>query len=199
MMVFGFGVAVVVLLLGFQFLDKGEVKEEIVGEEKTSEVSTPKTLLDLVAMGNEVMCSYSYADEDGDETEGEVFVAGGKTRSNYKAMMADGKATEGSAITDGEYSYVWGSGMEDGIKVRMRNEAEEPNEATVTSEYVQPDRAMDYRCDPWTPDSSVFMLPENVEFRDLDAMMERTRSSQCGACAMLEGEAKATCEKQLGC
>lgn len=197
------GVAVVVLgvTLGYKFFTRDRQVNEPVVEKEMVEEDRKRTLRELMAAGGDVKCSFSYSDEVGGATEGEVYVSGEKSRSNYVVSIPEEEDVEGSMITDGEYSYVWGSSMEGGIKMKLVNEEVNGGveEATVTSEYVKPDQEMDYRCEVWIVDPAVFTPPSEVNFRDLNAMMDEAKSSQCGACESLDGEARTSCKEQLGC
>lgn len=189
---------VILAILGYQVLG-GRANNVEVSQDGTGEESMPKTLLGLMALGDEMKCTYSYEDEAG-ATEGRVYIAGGKSRSDYTVKTAEGEDFSGSVITGDEYSYVWGSMMEGGLKMKRVDEVDQETEgAPVTSDYAKLDEEMNYQCEPWVADQSKFTPPSNVEFRDLGAMMDDAKIQQCAMCGSLDGEAKTACEQQFGC
>ena len=190
---------VILAILGYQVLG-GSGNNIEVSQEETGEESMPKTLLGLMALGSEMKCTYSYEDETGGMTEGEVYIAGGKSRSDYMVRTAEGEDFSGSVITGDEYSYVWGSMMEEGLKMKRVDEVDQETEgAQVTSDYAKLDEEMNYQCEPWVADQSKFTPPGDIEFRDLGAMMDDAKIQQCAMCESLDGEARTACEEQFGC
>jgi hypothetical protein len=136
-------------------------------------------------------------------------------------------------LSDGEYAHVWGDSFVGdvmrGMKYRLVNDVEivegedgefdfSEGEAMTNSEvmdtFLPIDDAAVLDCKEWNVDVSVFSLPEDVEFADLDNldsfMMNDTSmltddqeengvTSSCDACDALDGEMKETCLEMFEC
>lgn len=110
-------------------------------------------------------------------------------------------------ISDGEYGYVWGDSFigqtMQGSKFRIdtASGSEEAGSDTDTS-------APDYdtplvKCEPWNPDMSLFDIPSDVTFADIEALQQSaTRGigvQNCAMCDSLPDEQKTACRQSLNC
>ncbi len=77
-----------------------------------------------------------------------------------------------------------------------------------SNNYVDVGKNIDYKCESWSINTTVFSLPKNIEFSDISEIMQETikgnvgstsSGSQCGICNSLTDDAKKTCLKQLNC
>lgn len=167
--------------------------------------SAMNSLVDLLAGGGNVTCNFDVpSDENGNSSKGTVYISNGNMRGDFETTQ-DGKITNMSMIRKGNDNYVWGDGMETGIKMTLSPEdlKTETNEA---SKYVDLNKKADYRCNPWGVDQSKLTPPSNVKFTDFSKMMEETTkmmkekgtspdSSVCDS--ITDASAKAACENAL--
>ena len=176
-------------------------------------VTAMSTLKDLITQGKNVNCTYTSSTTNNTVSTGSVYVSGKNIRVDYSATV-EGKKTTGSMIRDDNFTYVWGAGMPQGIK--MKNAAVESS-ATVSQgkQYFDQNAKMDYKCQPWSPSSTSFTPPANVTFTEFSLPAAQPTSSAatsggavnpaegnqvaCAACNNLSGDAKTACLTQLNC
>ena len=134
---------------------------EIVADENQV---TPQSLKDLVSAGKSQKCGF--ADENSD---GLFFVVNGKARGDFNSRSGD-ETVDGHMIIDGSTSYIWMEGQVQGFKMMLNDSAQ--TTPTNANQSVDVNKKMEYHCEDWTPDSSVFTLPSGVTFLDLSAMAQ---------------------------
>jgi len=207
-------VLVILLLLGaFFFMKKSDkpatsgttgdtTMEQEEGNDDTSMMENGKnTLMGIMGMGKSLECSFSYETAGKAASTGLMFISGQKVYGEFGSEVGGKQATT-NMIQDGEYIYMWGSAMPEGIKMKAVTTVPTGGAGVTTpqnTQYFDPNQQMDFKCKPWNADNAKFTVPSDVTFRDMSAMMEDAKKGQCAACAQLQGEAKTTCEKQLGC
>jgi hypothetical protein len=154
---------------------------------------TPMTLRGLVTGQESLMCTYTgTADED--VNEGTVYVAGGRMRGDFTSTV-EGVTTMSHMMVDNNTTYVWSDGEPQGMMMAwtqedaeaMVEEVEETEETEATTPF-DPDEEVDYDCEPWREDASMFTLPQGVEFVDFQAMMEDAMEGMMGADALEQME-----------
>ncbi|KKS96475.1 MAG: hypothetical protein UV73_C0010G0060 [Candidatus Gottesmanbacteria bacterium GW2011_GWA2_43_14] len=179
----------------------GSQSEIQTGQSVTETGSTQKSLKELFLSGVSQECSFS--DENG--SEGSVRVAQGKSRGDFSAV-AGGKKMQSHMIVDGQTSYMWLDGQTTGFKMSIDSTAQADNGQTQGN--VDVNKKVDFRCQPWRTDNSVFNLPAGINFTDLGDFQPpitnaegavNTRNQQCAACNYLQGEAKSQCLVSLNC
>jgi hypothetical protein len=118
----------------------------------------------LAASGTSVRCTFTYEAPNSSST-GEVFVADGKVRGNFKVNVTSPAAGTFDAfmIADGEMSWVWTSAMPQGFKVPVADEGA----PAPTGEGIDYNQDLDYSCAPWATDPSVFVPPADIAFSDI--------------------------------
>ena len=173
-----------------------EKKEETESKVKTS-------LKELITKAKPVKCTYKLESENGG-TSGITYVFGGKVRSDFVQKIPGEKDIESHFIKDGDWTYTWSSTSESGIKVKREDESDDyPDEGEGKVNYKDMDTEMDYSCKGWLVDNSVFEIPKNIEFKDLNAEMNKAKESMksmCGTCEMISDEKeKLECRESLRC
>ncbi len=170
--------------------------------------STMTTLKSLLSLGTSQTCTFSYADPDSGTTQGTVYFANGKMRGNFTVQTVDGQSFDSSTINDGSYIYSWSSMSNQGTKIPVDYEVEESmdKDQGASSEYFNVDKEIDYNCNPWSDDQSMFTTPSNITFTDISSQMmqinETTNDLQeqkCAACDNLTGEQLQACKQALSC
>lgn len=161
--------------------DKGQQVQQSTERERTPEEGTFTgygSVIELLERGESVTCEYR-AEQDGNITEGVVYVDGARGRYSMQGSY-ESAADSGSfgAIVDGEVMYWWGEGMEGvgGMRMTLPKDQEivtTPEQFTDRSNtMVSPDQNVAYDCDRWNVDASVFVPPSDIEFTDMDQMMQ---------------------------
>lgn len=167
---------------------------------------TKNSLMDLITQGKNVSCSFDTI-MGTTESSGTVYVSGKNTRVDFSTTN-DGKKNTGSMIRDENFSYVWGMGMAQGIKMKNTS-VESPSGSAQSKQYFDPTSKVDYKCQSWSPDNSMFKPPAEVKFSEFSIPVSQQagstgnvtpgNQSACAACNNLSGQAKTMCLTQLNC
>lgn len=178
-----------------------ESMTERMSEKMSGKMSMKHSLKDFLGMGDTLKCTYSSTDENA-TTEGITYVANGKVRSDSTTTPTKtGTAMSSYSIIDGEYMYSWGSEMPEGMKMKLDAMTEMGNmtkpetgaDAQPPKEVVAYDEALDYDCEAWSVDASLFVPPSNITFTDYSEMMKGMGDMMKGAgmgtdAGMMDGE-----------
>lgn len=187
------------------------------------------TLLELVKLGKNYQCSFTTDDPEAGSTEGAIYLAeqGKKLRANFytSVLTPDSKQqptmTQAHVITDGEYSYFWSDDQKMGMKMKLDPSDTrifgQPQASAQASAPVSDDQNYDFDCKPWSPDTSFFTPPTDIEFTDFSQQMEQMKQMQqpsqngdtsgaqptaanCSVCDQVpDASAKAQCREAMGC
>lgn len=157
--------------------DKGEMTVT----EENKEEDLNGNIFDLLKLNKSIKCTFKSEIEDG-TTSGVTYVADGKTKTEYE-IQSDEVNIKSYSVFDGEWVFTWTSENNQGTKInikKMENISKEPVEEKEKEEvdYSDQTQNFDYKCEPWTPDKSVFELPKGMEFTDLNEMMEDFMQTQ---------------------
>ncbi len=170
--------------------------------------SDQKSLKDLIVSGQSVSCKFSDTESG---SEGVMYISSGKSRGDF-STSSQGQVMKTHMIFDKESSYMWMDNSTTGYKMSLS--AAKPSGTQNNSQGMDPDKKMDYKCDPWTADSSMFDLPKGVTFSAMGAMMaapsgsvtgtqvtgtQNSNDSQCAACDSAPADTKAQCRAALNC
>jgi hypothetical protein len=126
------------------------------------------TIIGLVSGGKTVNCQVTYPDNKG---TGSIFVADKKFAGDFDMKGADGKETSAHVISDGVDMYVWSSGLPMGIKMSLaaaKNAAQNPQ----ANQSFNVNQEVNFNCNSWTPDTSKFTVPTNIQFRDMSGLLQ---------------------------
>lgn len=148
---------------------------------QAGEASVPRTLRGLVTGQESLTCTFS-SEEEGMASDGVIYVAGGRMRGDFTSTY-DGVTTMSHMMVSDSTSYFWNEGETEGMMMAWSEEDEEELEAmmeegeeAVEEEEIggpfDADADVDYKCDSWNVDETMFTLPEGVEFADFEAIME---------------------------
>lgn len=213
-------VLILVAAIGGYFFMQSKSGSQMIGLDNNKMIaenggSSMTSLKELMSMGSNQMCTFSYSSEDG-SNEGTTYIASNKVRTDFTGSDSTGESYEGSMIMDGEFMYTWTTDTNQGIKMpiteTMEQEVEkaQENPDEYKNEYIDPDVKTDYKCSAWNVDNSKFIPPSTITFMDMseqmkayDEMMQQNQSSDmqnaCAACDSLTGEAQAACKQALSC
>lgn len=189
-------------------------EQSAVGEEQKK----PRSLTELLAMGQTQECSYVFAGDEG-KVEGTIRLSGKKLSGNFMVTDTNEEPITGNVINDGTYTYLWTSAMPQGIKMKQveGDQGEKKNDA---DQYLGSEKDVDYSCRGWVTDPTAFIPPSSIEFTDLSEQMEQFQTQQdsmmpqdtttgqndastqpsCEICDQIEDpDAKSSCLQSLGC
>jgi hypothetical protein len=167
--------------------------------------STSTSIKDLLSSGSSQKCTFSDSETG---SQGTVYIANSKMRGDFE-MTANGQVTKSHMIVDGQTANLWMDGQTQGFKMSWeRIESQQSAQGSVDV-----NKKADYKCAPWTVDSSLFAVPTNVTFQDLGSLAlpssatktssasgsTNNNSSQCSVCNSLTGDSKTQCLKALNC
>lgn len=168
-------------------------------DSQTGQVSR-QSLRSLLTLGGNQNCEFTDVETG---SSGQVYISGGKMRSDITTQV-QGTSMAAHTISDGQTIYVWTEGQTDGFKMTL--DATQPTGAPSdpASKNVDLDRQVDYECNTWSPDSSLFTLPAGIEFKDFSSMLAVPTGTgaamdKCSACDSLSGDVKTQCLQALGC
>ncbi len=144
---------------------------------------------DLLNLGTAQKCLFDYSIGEM-STQGTVYVNAGKMRGDFVANISGNKVNS-HIITDVKTSYIWTDGQSTGLKMLIDPNAVKPT-GTGSTQAFDPNQLVNYDCQSWSADATMFNPPENVSFSDLN-------STACSACNNLSGEVKTRCLSALKC
>ncbi len=160
------------------------------------------SLKSLMSSGKSQKCTFSMNENDSTGT-GTFYIANGKSRGDITATVS-GKSTTTHMISDGTTSYVWFDGSSTGFKTAINGD--DLKAAQSQTQTVDPNKNYDFKCSGWSSDSSMFVTPSNVEFKEFNMPVipaaSDSSSTSAGAntmmnadtvCAGLTGSAKEQC------
>ena len=192
---------------------------EVAPSEKVSlsPLSGSGSMTALMARGENLECTISYAASSADatQTEGTYFTSGSKMRGDF-LVTSSGQQTVSSVIMKDQTLYSWTEieGEAYGMKIPMAElEASKNTEGAPAAQEVVPmDAEVDYSCKVWTAvDNSIFEPPSDVLFRDFGDIVSmgmefgnmfeggEGMGSQCAACDSLSGSEKSQCRAMMSC
>lgn len=225
-----FGVVAVVAVGGVAlFVMMNSAGQRSAGEQPASSTdintmapkSEPTSLASLMQLGAPQKCTFSNT-QSGVSFSGAVYMASGKVRTNtISAVASTGQTTKTHMILNGGYRYVWTDGSVGGIK-SATNAADTAAAYEKSSSGVNLNQNLNYVCASWAVDQSVFVLPADVQFKDVTEMMQGAGSStatstpsisnkpffpdtsapspQCSTCdTITDPQIKAQCKAALNC
>lgn len=139
-------------------------------ESDSLESMTKGSIAGLLSAGKNVSCTMSYPDGKG---SGSVYVSGRKMRGDFTVMIDATQEYKSSMIQDGEYAYTWSDVDKKGTKFKITDiKAPSPVPGTQ-SQSVDIDKEVDLKCSSLGVDPSKFVVPTDVEFKDMSVMMEK--------------------------
>ncbi len=126
-------------------------------------------LSDLYGSAEAYKCTAKVS-QNGMEMDMDIWMKGDNER-------IESHAPQGTQITlfDGQMMYSWTKGGTDGIKMDVAKIVEEgeQQQTQVQSTEQMNQNAVDVDCKPATFPDSMFETPANVQFRDMNEMMEQ--------------------------
>ena len=168
------------------------------------------SIFDLIKSGDNLVCTFNTTTETG-EVDGTTYISNNKMRGDF--VIRDGSLTmTSSTISDGEWLYSWSSAIQQGMKMKLDQFADEDitnpdspvsNENTDQTPLDGLKQDYEYDCDSWSVDSSKFDVPSDITFVDYSEtlkQMQQQSGDMCQSCESIPNEeAKAQCKSAYGC
>ncbi len=132
--------------------------------------------------------------KENDKVVSTVYMNGERMRADGDGSIFDDTSSGGasSMINDGEWVYMWDHAEKKGMKMKIEKEHmdEVANEEDEIDEYSEgdverliadnDDRDLDYACEKWKVDEKMFIPPTDVEFTDMQEMMDNMVKEMSG-------------------
>lgn len=147
---------------------ENEMREEDLG-------SGTGSFFSLMALGENVSCSYSSSDENG-SMSGTFYSSGGKFRADNEFITAGGERIVSHAINDGAMLYAWGESSEGTFATRFEATAADSRESQIPQSNNEERALRDigmggdvaYECKTWRADQAQFQPPSDIEFLTIE-------------------------------
>lgn len=211
-------VAAIIIILGlggFLLLAKNKASTPYNTSAVTNTNMMQGTIQDIFAGGKNQKCDFDVKESTGGETKGSVSVASDKAYGTFE-MTTNGKVTNTYMVRDGDTFYLWGNSLPLAIKTKMSVNDMAKQMSGGNYSNIDPNKKLEFNCNSWTVDESLFTPPANIKFTDVANMMKNTggiptgvvpsvatpsisRESQCEICNSLTGPAKTACKTSFKC
>lgn len=176
------GMSVIVLgaVVHFAMQSSDKLDADLVAQEDVEQVSKKDggrgSFISLMNRGENISCTFTSTTE-GVISEGVFYFSDGKYRVEAKTT-ANGVTFDSNMIGLEEQSYIWGSSPDGDMALIIANDATELDESIYDFADMQEGSAIDldagveYDCDPWRPEAATFLPPSDIEFMDMQAMLQ---------------------------
>jgi hypothetical protein len=122
------------------------------------------TFKSLLGLGKNVMCDVSYMQRElNTQVNGKVYASDEKMRLNFM-MQTNGQQTETNMINDGIEMYLWGK--TEGGDMAMKFTIDKTETDSKNNDQFDMNTDVDYSCQNWNVDASLFIPPDNLTFID---------------------------------
>jgi hypothetical protein len=199
-------IAVLVLAgLGFGVYSLTRNNSQNNNDNQNEQSENSGSLSDFFAQGSDYNCTYSTSNDNENVSEAKVYISdGGEQYYAEVDYQQNDKDLTSYMIKDGDVAYTWVSGSDSGYKYSLDADSETsytPDSDEFGNQNASLESAFgyEYDCDPWTVDNSKFTPPSDIEFTDVDALIEETQNDACDMCDSLSGESKTQCLASLNC
>lgn len=144
--------------------------------DRTADTGTG-TFADFFGSGENVYCTFSGDYDEGVSGEGEFWYANDKMRVEATTRV-DGEVYTSNMINDGDKVYVWGgtaAGMQAMVMdadTAMNEDSTDSTQTEQAAARVDMQQRVQYECNPWSARDTQFVPPSDIEFVDMQAMMD---------------------------
>lgn len=122
-----------------------------------------KSIKELLASNSPTQCTFRIK-VDNSESTGSVFIADNKMRGEFSSTTS-GKTYSSRLIIDNGIMYSWMDGQKTGVKLAVNGKGQ------IGGNNIDANTKLDSECQPWTINTSIFLLPAGITFTDLNAML----------------------------
>src|SRR3989344_7392340 len=178
-----FALVGIIVIAGGAYLIIGRGGAPTSQEANVTSRSEQKSISELIASGVPQKCAFESTDETS-ANSGTVYVGNGAMRGDFTSPVDDKIVMSHMIIRDNK-SYIWMDDTTTGFMTALNAPA--PQTQTQPNS-VDADQKLNYSCESWSVDASLFNLPTTVTFSDLSALTGTDtgdtdlKAIQCAAC-----------------
>jgi hypothetical protein len=178
----GIAALVVIALAGFAYLRMSGTSvsgTDVATAAPSSMEEKGMSLKDLLEKTAPTRCTVT-SSNDRVRSDGVVYIAGGKMRSDFTSTVTSGPGTGqvmvAHMIIDADMSYMWGDNPEMKMGIKMARKEmmdvapEKGMNAPANQAALDMNEKSDYSCEGWTLDASRFVPPSDIQFADMSDM-----------------------------
>jgi hypothetical protein len=151
----------------------GSVTGSVSAPNQASASAVRQTMHDLITSGATQTCKFSIAaTATSSGLSGTIYMASGNMQGDFVKTDTAGKVTNAHMIITGGMDYLWSdASLTKGYKLSWSVAAA----STILSDRaggVNINQPTAYSCSNWTADQSKFVIPANIQFTDITAMIK---------------------------
>ena len=154
-----------------------QINTDTQNQMKEETLSGKDTFANLFKVNRPLECTFSY-NEDGRLNEGTVFINGKKSRIESMYNDSNGVTFASSLIVNGEIMHIWGDAPQGKMAIKMKIPTSAESAGSASQSQFNLNTAVDYTCALWNVDESIFVPPSDVQFLDIDDMMQGVEGFQ---------------------
>ncbi len=165
-----------------------------------------RSLKALMASNTPQECTFQ-SSTDSSRSEGKVYLSNGMMRGDFTAVSSGQTFTSHMITKDGTV-YTWIDNMNTGFKASVDASAQADTDNSK-NQNVDINAEHDFNCNAWSANSNMFVLPVNITFTDINAMIPQRMNNadgtpntqaDCSACDQIpDGPSREQCKTALGC
>lgn len=124
------------------------------------------TIRDLLKRAGSYKCTFAQSVEVADTT-GTVYIAndGTQLRGDFVSAVKQPAMTVSShLVREGAWIYTWSDAFPQGFKVPV----DETGMGGGENQAFNFDQELEYACEPWTADASLFVIPNSITFTEIN-------------------------------
>lgn len=149
--------------------NKEEVADTSTNTDTAEETEGKKmAFADFLKQGGSYKCTVNQS-VNNIEASGVTYLNDGMIRGEYSTTV-QGRNIDGTMIVRDGYTYSWTSMLPgQGFKAKVVESTGDGSAGTSGAYSFNAEQVGDYDCQPWTPDSSKFVVPTSITFKDVSA------------------------------
>lgn len=209
------GVATFIYLTGYIEIENREDQNSVEKITEGAFVSNAENSMrgsgsfkNVLGLKKNVVCDVSYSQgEQNEQVGGKVYTNGEKMRANFMTEV-DGVSTDTNVINNGKEMYIWSKGATGDMAMKFT--IDEATDSNKGQGQFDMNTDVDYSCQNWNVDASLFIPPSDLTFMDTSSMMKQgdngqpsapdMKAMQCSMCDQVEGiDAKRECKTMFAC
>lgn len=143
-------------------------------KDKNSDSELISTFNKLRDDGKDAKCTYTFKDNNTSVEGVGYFTSNKKARLDYKAVDSgeDGKTINASIIISEDSQTFWDNATKKGFQVSVSKEQSQAAQSGIDT-----NKDIDFKCEDWDADLSVYVVPDDVEVQDLTKLMDQISPS----------------------
>tara|TARA_B100000745_G_scaffold298199_1_gene246414 strand:- start:422 stop:1066 length:645 start_codon:yes stop_codon:yes gene_type:complete len=182
----GLAIIVLGLIAYFAIPASDDVPNDATNQQDTDIVSEKDSgsgsFLSLMERDENIACTFT-SDTEGTKSAGMFYYSDGKYRVESETET-DGMTFTSNMIGLEDKSYIWGTSPQGDIALVVANDAVDAEESAREFADRQEESTIDleegvvYNCNPWQPVPALLEPPSDIEFMDMQEMLESMFSGE---------------------